>query len=434
MKRITCSGCSLLCDDIIIRSDGLFIDEVIGACLKGKERFDQVTAKNRLTSPMIRNGNELKKISWEEAIEEIVKMIKRSSHPLLYGFSNTSCEAQNKGIKLARIINGFIDSNASICQGKVLGVANEFGINLTTITEIINKADLIILWGANPAETIPRLLNKTLFSRGKFRMTGREIKTLVIIDPVKSASFNVMGVRDIALQIEPGKDAELVQALKEECCQADSIPSEGVAGIDQEDLKRILLHIVGTENGVIFLGQGILKSDKENRLIREILEFIHIINSKQEKGRISLIMMGGHYNMAGFDHVALSLAGQIGGLQFQDHNIINGNNSIVSKIKSEDFDYSIIVGTDPISHLPYTLSSKLAKKPIILIDNQMTATAEVADLILPTAITGIECEGLAFRLDQVPIHLEKIINPPSNLPSDEKLLDQIITKLKERGT
>ena len=45
-------------------------------------------------------------------------------------------------------------------------------------------------------------------------MTGREIKTLVIIDPVKSASFNVMGVRDIALQIEPGKDVELIQALK----------------------------------------------------------------------------------------------------------------------------------------------------------------------------------------------------------------------------
>jgi len=40
-KRVICAGCSLLCDDIIVRSDGLFIDEVIGACLKGKERFDQ---------------------------------------------------------------------------------------------------------------------------------------------------------------------------------------------------------------------------------------------------------------------------------------------------------------------------------------------------------------------------------------------------------
>ncbi len=37
MKRFTCSGCSLLCDDIIVQSDGLFISEVIGACLKEKK-------------------------------------------------------------------------------------------------------------------------------------------------------------------------------------------------------------------------------------------------------------------------------------------------------------------------------------------------------------------------------------------------------------
>jgi formylmethanofuran dehydrogenase subunit B len=434
MKRYTCSGCSLLCDDIVIRSDGLFIDEVVGACLKGKERFDQVTAQNRIRSPMIRKDSVLKKINWEDSIKETVKFIENSTNPLLYGFSNSSCEAQYKGINLAQKINGFIDSNASICQGKVLGIVNEIGINLTTMAEIINKADLLILWGANPAESIPRLLNKTLFSRGKFRMTGREIKTLVIIDPVKSTSYNVMGVRDIALRIKPGSDIELIRALKEECCQTDSIPSEGVAGIDQEDLKRILLHIMGTENGVIFLGQGVLKSDKNNQLIREILEFIQIINSKQEKGRISLIMMGGHYNMTGFDHVALSSTGKIGGLQFKDGELIDIKSNLVSKIANDDFDSSIIVGTDPISHLPFSLSSKLAKKPILLIDNKMTATAELADIILPTAITGIECEGLAFRLDHVPIHLEKIINPPNNLPSDEVLLEQIITEIKKGGS
>ena len=55
-ERVTCSGCSILCDDIIIRSDGLYIDEVIGACLKGKERFDQVTAKNRIFNSQIKEN------------------------------------------------------------------------------------------------------------------------------------------------------------------------------------------------------------------------------------------------------------------------------------------------------------------------------------------------------------------------------------------
>ena len=259
MKRFTCSGCSLLCDDIIVKSDGLFVSEVIGACLKGKERFDQISAQNRITTPKIRKNGELKEVTWDEAFKKVLEIIKNSSIALLYGFSNVSCEAQEAGMKLAQKINGFIDSNASICQGKFLNKAKNLGINLTTITEIINKGDLIILWGANPAETIPRLLNKVLFSRGKFRMTGREIKTLVIIDPIKTASFRVMGVRDLPLIIEPNNDIDLIRILKEECCSADSIPSEGVAGIDRNDLKRFLLHLTGAENGVIILGQGVIQ-------------------------------------------------------------------------------------------------------------------------------------------------------------------------------
>ncbi len=429
MKRYTCSGCSLLCDDIIVKSDGLFIEEVIGACLKGKERFDQVSAQNRITSPMIRKNNELVNVSWEEALARTVEIIKNSSEPLLYGFSNVTCEAQRVGMDLAKEINGFIDSNASICQGKILDKSKSQGINLTTITEIINKIDLIILWGANPAETIPRLLNKVLFSRGKFRMTGREIKTLVIIDPVKTASFRVMGVRDLALNIEPDKDIELIQMLKEECCSADSIPAGGVAGIDKNDLKRLLLHLTGAENAVIILGQGVIQPHADYDLIEELLDLLQLINARQVKGRISLLLLGGHFNMAGFDHVALSSYGVSGKLQFESKKLVKSEDTIISKINNENFDCSIIVGTDPISHLPHSLSSKLAKKPLILIDNHSSATSRVADVVLPTAITGIESSGLVYRIDQVPVELKKILNPPNNIPSDEELLNQLITKL-----
>lgn len=138
--------------------------------------------------------------------------------------------------------------------------------------------------------------------------------------------------------------------------------------------------------------------------------------------------------MAGFDQMALTMTGKIGGLQFKNHEISNGHNTIVSKILENDFDYSIIVGTDPISHLPQSLSSRLAKKPIVLIDNQMTATAEFADLILPMAITGVECEGLAVRLDQVPVSLDKIVDPPNRLPSDEEILHKILDKTREGGS
>jgi formylmethanofuran dehydrogenase subunit B len=429
-ERVTCSGCSLLCDDIIIRSDGLFIDEVIGACMKGKERFENVIAKNRILNPLIKKNGNFQKVSVEEAIEKAKEIINNSSNPLLYGFSTVSCEAQLKGIELAKAINGFIDSNSIICQGRVLNIAKETGITLTSISEIINKADLLILWGANVAESIPRLLNKALFSRGKFRMTGREIKTLIVIDPVKTASFGVMGVRDVALQIELGKDIDLIRVLKEECCKADSIPDSGVGGIDRDDLKRLLLHLTGAENGVIFIGQGILRTQANENNIKELLELVQLINVKQQKGRVSVIMLGGHYNMAGFEHVALSIFGKNHSLQFANNQLVDTSETIISKIDKEDFDCSIIVGTDPISHFPSKLSKKLLKKPIILIDNKQSATFHVADVIIPSAITGVECGGLAYRIDHVPIELKKVLNPPSNVYTDKEILNKIMVTLK----
>ncbi len=429
-ERVICSGCSLLCDDIIIKSDGLYIDEVIGACLKGKERFDQVTAKNRILNPLIKKDGELTKVTFDEAIEKTLTIIKNSSKPLLYGFSTVNCEAQLKGIELASLINGFIDSNSIICQGKVLNIAKETGLSLTTIAEAINKADLLILWGANAAESIPRLLNKVLFSRGKFRMTGREIKTLIIIDPVKTASFGVMGVRDIALQIKTAKDIDLIRVLKEECCNADGFPDAGVAGIDKDDLKRVLLHLTGTENGIIFIGQGLLKSQNGDNAIKELLELVQLINVKQEKGRISVIMLGGHYNMLGFDHVALSNYGKNHSLQFSNHQLAETSYTIITKIEKDDFDCSIIVGTDPISHFPTQLSKKLMSKPLILIDNKQTATSYVADVIIPSSITGIENGGMVYRIDHIPLNLKKIINPPNNIFSDEEIIKKIIESLE----
>lgn len=430
-KRFTCSGCSLLCDDIIVKTDGLYIDEVLGACLKGKERFDQVISKNRITSPQIKKNGKLEKVSFTKALNKAISIIKNSNKPLLYGFSTVNCEAQLKGIELAKAINGFIDSNSIICQGKVLNSSKETGITLTTISEIINKADLLILWGANAAESIPRLLNKALFSRGKFRMTGREIKTLIIIDPIKTASFGVMGVRDVALQIEPGKDIDLIHVLKEECCSADSIPDAGVAGIDRDDLKRLLLHLTGAENAVIFVGQGLLRPQSGEDVVKELLELVQLINVKQQKGRISIMMLGGHYNMVGFEHVALSIYGKNHSLQFSNNQLVDTSETIVSKINNEDFDCSIIVGTDPISHFPIQLSKKLIGKPLILIDNKQSATSHIADIVIPSTLTGIESGGLAYRIDHVPIELRKIINAPGNILTDEEILMKLIEGLNE---
>jgi len=425
-----CTGCSLLCDDIIIEREDGKLNEVIGACLKGNERFEQIDAKNRILKPLIRKNDELKESDWDKAIEKTLQLIQESSNPLLYGFSTTTCEAQLEGMKLAKQIDGFIDSNSIICQGKTLNKAKSKGMTTCTLTEIINKGDVIVLWGFNPIESIPRLLNKILFSRGKFRMTGREIKTLIVIDPVETASYNIMGPRDIPLLIEPECDVKLIRALKQKFVEDQEIPSEGIVGIDKNDFERLSANLIDSEHVSIFVGQGLLRSQKEGNALEELIEMVDIINAEGEKGRVSLLFPGGHYNMIGFDHTALSYAGKNHSLQFKNHTLENSSKEdIIAKINNDDFDLSIIVGTDPISHFPVQLSKKLASKPMILLDNRKSSSYFLADVILPTAITGVESGGTAIRLDNVPIHIDKLVEPPDKIPSDEQLLRQINDKL-----
>jgi formylmethanofuran dehydrogenase subunit B len=432
MKRITCTGCSLLCDDIIIKeNDDGKIEQVIGACLRGKERFKSIKSQNRIVKPLIREGDDLKEAEWDDALKKTLQLIKDSSNPILYGFSTTSCEAQAEGIRLARAIDGFIDSNSTICQGITLDKSKETGVTMTTLTEIINKGDIILLWGFNPIESIPRLLNKILFSRGKFRMTGREIKTLIVIDPVETASYKIMGPRDIPLLIKPASDLELIQALKKICKKEMEVPKEGIAGIDKMDLDRLVANLVDSENISILIGQGMLQPSDDGDPLKELLELIEILNTVNEKGRVSVIMGGGHFNMTGFDQTALSLTGKNHSLQFKDNALIDTEDNIITKIENDDFDLSIIVGTDPISHLPLGVSKKLAAKPMILIDNKKNSSFFIADIVLPTAITGVETDGTAFRIDEVPIKLTKLCDPPNGLSSDEDLLIKINKKIRE---
>ena len=76
MNRYVCTGCSLLCDDIIVTTDGIYIDQVIGACLKGKERFDLVNSENRILGPLIRKNDLLEKVSWDSALEKTIDTIR----------------------------------------------------------------------------------------------------------------------------------------------------------------------------------------------------------------------------------------------------------------------------------------------------------------------------------------------------------------------
>jgi len=95
-------------------------------------------------------------------------------------------------------------------------------------------------------------------------------------------------------------------------------------------------------------------------------------------------------------------------------------------------DASLIVASDPASNFPAAAVKNMFKHPLIAIEPHHTPTSVNADVILPPAIAGIECEGTAYRMDNVPLRLRKVKEAPGECLTDKEILERLIEVVKKK--
>jgi formylmethanofuran dehydrogenase subunit B len=110
VKNATCTFCGCVCDDIELHADRERITDTKGACILGQAWFKNHTAE-RLYPDALIDG---KPASVDDAVEAAAEYLYRANMPLVYGLSNTTCEAQREAVQLAELIGGVIDSHTSL--------------------------------------------------------------------------------------------------------------------------------------------------------------------------------------------------------------------------------------------------------------------------------------------------------------------------------
>jgi formylmethanofuran dehydrogenase subunit B len=109
-KNATCTFCGCVCDDIELHSNGESIVETKAACVLGKSWFLNHNVKRDYPDALI-DGKEA---TLNEAIEVAANYLHDANLPLVYGLSNTTCEAQREAVSLAEMTGGIIDSHTSL--------------------------------------------------------------------------------------------------------------------------------------------------------------------------------------------------------------------------------------------------------------------------------------------------------------------------------
>ncbi|BDC36519.1 formylmethanofuran dehydrogenase subunit B [Candidatus Methanoliparum sp. LAM-1] len=423
IKNVVCPFCGSLCDDLTVEVEGNEIKNVDNTCKLGYNKIVGYS-HGRIEAPLIRDKEGLKEISYDKAIDEAAKILCNARRPLMYGWSSTTCEAIEKGIELAIKIGSLIDQTATVCHGPTtLGIQEE-GKPSCTLGEVKNRADLVIYWGCNPFHAHPRHMGRySTFTKGYFTNKGRKDRKIIVVDVRESDTSKVA---DIFLKIEPGSDYKIINALTSIIIGNGDILPEEIGGISKDRLEYIAGEMVNANFGIVFFGLGVTMTGVKDKNIGSLSRLVKELNRNT---KFSLMPMRGHYNVSGAGNVFTWLTGFPYAIDLsRGYAYYNpGETTANDVLARKEVDAILVVASDPVAHFVNPSIRRLAEIPLIAIEPYTSATTELADLIIPVAISGIEADGTAYRMDEIPIRVKKFID--SKFKSDLEILTDIINRI-----
>ncbi|MES2221773.1 MAG: formate dehydrogenase subunit alpha [Acidobacteriota bacterium] len=186
----------------------------ISTCVKGKFGWDYVNAKDRLTKPLIREGETFREATWKEALDLIstrLSEIKSAHGPDAIGLiASSKCTNEESYLmqKLARAVIGTnnIDNCSRYCQTpatKGLSRTVGYGGDSGSIRDI-ESAELVVIIGSNTTESHPVLATRVKQSH---KLRGQRL----IVSDLRE--HEMARRADILIRPKPGTDLVWISAV-----------------------------------------------------------------------------------------------------------------------------------------------------------------------------------------------------------------------------
>jgi formate dehydrogenase major subunit len=186
----------------------------VSTCVKGKFVWDFVNSPDRLTKPLIREGERFREAEWDEALDLIARRfteIKSAHGPDALAFiASSKCTNEEAYLmqKLARAVIGTnnVDNCSRYCQNPAtMGLFRTVGLggDSGSIRDI-EQADLVLIVGSNTAESHPVLATRV---KRAHKLHGQKL----IVSDVRE--HEMARRADIFLHPRPGTDVVWISAV-----------------------------------------------------------------------------------------------------------------------------------------------------------------------------------------------------------------------------
>src|SRR3954451_23105161 len=400
-ERATCAGCGLVCDDIkaVVGDDGT-LEGLERTCPLGDAWFADRVAPS---APLARLGG--REVELEAALDEAAALLARARAPLVYGLGRTTCETQRATVALAEALGATIDPAGPLLDGASGLAFHARGASTATLGDVRDRAEIVVVWRADPATTHPRL-----FERLRLPAESRE---LVVVDAHRTATAERA---DTFVEVPEGRDVEALWGLR--ALVREDAPADGAQA--HPALGALATRLRGCRNGAILHHvRGELEALALNALVRDLDRTTHVVS----------VTLRHEANAAGAEDVLAWQTGYPAAVSFQTGypRANPGELSAAAVLARGDADAALVVGSDPLEHLPPAAATRLRAIPVVSIDATDTATAGAARVAFTTAAPGVHRPGVVHRLDGVPVPLRAPLR--SERPGDEEVLAAIAERV-----
>ena len=411
VKDATCTFCGCVCDDIDLKVDNDHIVEAKRACVLGTAWFLNHDVED---GPSCRIDGQPASVA--EGIERAAQILHSAKYPLIYGLSDTTVESQRVAVGIGDWIGGTIDTTTSVCHGPSGMAFQGVGEVTCSLGEVRNRADMVMFWGSNPAESHPRHFTKySLMPKGMFVPNGRKDRTCVIVDVRKTKSAKAA---DIFIQIKPRADFEGLWTLRALAQDIELDPEQVLedTGVPLETWQDLMDKMKACRFGVIFFGMGVTMTRGKHANSEAVLALARDMNKYT---RFTCKPNRGHGNVTGADNVVSWRTGYPFGVNMaRGYPRFNpGEYTSSDVLARKEADAAMIIASDPMGNFSQPAREHLASIPYIALDPKDTPTTRQAAVAFTVATYGINVPGTVYRMDDVPIPLRPAfaVKHPSDL-------------------
>ena len=444
----------------------------ISTCVKGKFAWGHINSHDRLTKPLLRDGEGYREIEWEEAldiIEHTFKKIKAEHGPDALAFiASSKCTNEESFLmqKLSRAVIGTnnVDNCARYCQNPAtMGLQRTvgYGGDSGSIADI-EKAGLVIIVGANPAENHPVLATRVKRSH---KHRGQR---LIVADLRK----NEMAERaDIFFQPNPSTDAVWMSAIAKYLIDSGLANmefvnkwvnhfdeykkslepftleyAEKVTGVPASTLTTVA-HEIAAANGVcILFAMGVTQHCGGSDTATALSNLLLVTGNYMRPGA-GAYPLRGHNNVQGASDYG-SMPNVFSGYQKVDDPDIRAkfeadwgvtlptsvgkdNHDMIEAILHGSIKSLYIKGEDTItsdSNANY-VGSALGKVDFLVVqDINFSETAKYADLVLPAA-ASLEKDGTFTSTERRIQRIYKAMEPLGESKADWEIIQLIANRM-----